>query len=150
LNSAMQLREIESLRREAAVHEAGHAIVAWTLGLKVRQLRIGDDGSGASCIECSAHIPILHQIAVAEAGMAAVELLRGGSPRSEAGLADAVKIGNLLDGYPTDQHEQLICDGHKCAKEILVGRLTALTDLSDALARFGLLDTTALLPFACV
>jgi hypothetical protein len=145
----MELTEIESLRRGAAVHEAGHAIVAWALGLKVRQLRIGDDGSGASCIECSAHLAILHQIAVAEAGMAAGALLS--APTSlHAGLADAAKIRDLLDGYPADQHEQLICDGHECAREILVGRLTILTDLSDALARSGLLDATALLPFACV
>jgi hypothetical protein len=145
----MELSEIESLRRGAAVHEAGHAIVAWTLGLKVSRLRIGDDGTGASCIECSAHLPILHQIAVAEAGMAAVELA-GPPPSPQAGLADAVKIGNLLYGYPEDQHAQLICDGRECAREILVGRLTILTDLSDALARFGLLDATALLPFECV
>jgi hypothetical protein len=57
----MELSEIE-LRRAAAVHEAGHAVVAWTLGLKVPQLRIGEDGKGASCIECGAHLPILNRI----------------------------------------------------------------------------------------
>jgi ATP-dependent Zn protease len=62
-------------RRAAAVHEAGHAVVAWAVGLKVQQLCIGEDGKGASCIECSAHLPVLDQIAIAAAGMEAVELL---------------------------------------------------------------------------
>lgn len=145
----MELSEIEPLRRGAAIHEAGHAVVAWTLRLKVRQLRIGDDGSGASCIECSVHLPILEQIAVAEAGMAAVELLQGPPPSPQAGFADAVKIGNCLDSYPDDERAQLICDGRECARKILVNRLAVLTDLSDALARSGFLDATALLPFAC-
>jgi hypothetical protein len=143
----MEFSEIE-LRRGAAVHEAGHAIVAWTLGLKVPQLRIGEDGKGASCIEYSTHLPILDQIAIAAAGMEAGKLLR--APTWElAAISDYVKINELLDDYP-DQREHLICQGHERAREILVDRLTILTDLSDALARSGLLDAKALLPFACV
>jgi hypothetical protein len=140
----MELSEIE-LRRGAAVHEAGHAVVAWTLGLKVPQLRIGEDGKGASCIECSAHLPILDQIAVAAAGMEAVELLR--APTWElAGLTDAAKIDDLLDNYP-DQREHLTSRGHEWAREILASRLTALASIADALALSGFLDATALIPF---
>jgi hypothetical protein len=143
----MEFSEIGSLRHGAAVHEAGHAIVTRALGLEVRQLRIGDDDSGASCIQSSAHLPILHQIAIAEAGMVAVELLLGPAPSPWSGMADAVKIKNLLDGYPEDQHEQLTCDGRECARKTLVDRLTVLTDLSDALARSGFLDAKALISF---
>ncbi len=143
----MELSEIESLRRGAAVHEAGHAIVAWTLGLKVRQVRIGDDGSGASCIECSAHLPITDRIAVAEAGMAAVEILNAPEPLPQAGLSDAVEIGNLLDGYPDRERERLICEGRQRAGEILVSRKAVLVAFSTELARSGLLDATALTRF---
>ncbi len=142
----MERSEIESLRRGAAVHEAGHAIVAWALGLKVRRLCIGEDCNGASCIECSAHLPILDRIAVAEAGMAAVELLS--APTSpQAGFSDAVKIGNLLDGYPEEQCKRLICEGRERAKEILACRLTVLAKLADALALSRSLEAAALIPF---
>jgi ATP-dependent Zn protease len=146
--TAVGLNERESLRYGAAVHEAGHAIVAWAVDLKVCRLRIiGDDGQGASCIECSDHLPILHRIAVAEAGMAAVELLSAPEPLPQAGFSDAVKIRNLLDGYPDDQCKQLIREGCERAREILVDRLSILTDLANALALSGLLDATALIPF---
>jgi Peptidase M50B-like len=59
----------------SAVHEAGHAIVAWALRLKVQELRIGEHGKGASVIEHDAHLPIVQRIAVAAAGMEAVDLL---------------------------------------------------------------------------
>src|SRR5665647_3464402 len=112
----MEFSEIE-LRRGAAVHEAGHAIVAWTLGLKVPQLRIGEDGKGASCIEYSAHLPILDPIAIAAAGMEAVELLH--APTWDlAGVTDAAKIDDLLDACP-DQREHLTCRGHERAREVL-------------------------------
>jgi len=93
----MGFSEIE-LRCGAAVHEAGHAIVAWTLGLQVPQLGIGEDGKGASCIEYSAHLPILDQIAIAAAGLEASELLR--APTWElAGISDDAKNDELLDDY---------------------------------------------------
>jgi hypothetical protein len=53
----MELSEIESLRRAAAVHEAGHAIVAWALGLKVRELRIGDAHGGDGRVVGVAVVP---------------------------------------------------------------------------------------------
>ena len=143
----MDLNESESLRYGAAVHEAGHVIVAWVLGLKVEQMRIAEDGSGAASIDCSAHLPILDRIAVAEAGMAAVELLSAPEPPPQAGFSDAVKIRNLLDGYPDDQCKQLTREGCERAREILVDRLSILTDLANALAVSGLLDATALIPF---
>lgn len=141
----MKLSEFKSLRRGAAVHEAGHAVVASALGLKVRRLQIRKDGSGASCIERSAHLPILDQVAVAEAGMAAVELLK--APTSpQAGLADAAEIMDILDGYPNDQFEHLTAKGRERARKILADRQAILVALADALNRDGLLGATALIP----
>jgi hypothetical protein len=119
------MSEIESLRRGAAVHEAGHVIVARVLGLEVHQVCIGEDGNGESCIECSRHLPIPDRIAVAEAGMAAVQLLSAPTT-PQAGFADAVEVGNLLDVYPDDQHEQLTCEGREHAREILASRLSQI------------------------
>jgi Peptidase M50B-like len=62
----------ESSRQTTAVHEAGHAVVAWALGLRVRSLSIGEAGRGKSCIEDPGHLPLSDRIAVAAAGMAAI------------------------------------------------------------------------------
>ncbi|MFY9894823.1 MAG: hypothetical protein WAK63_11920, partial [Xanthobacteraceae bacterium] len=66
----------ESLRRSAAIHEAGHAVVAWALDeLEVQELRIGSDGKGSSVIQCAAHLPMIERVAIAAAGTQAGELL---------------------------------------------------------------------------
>jgi hypothetical protein len=57
----------EEDRLGAAFHEAGHAVVAWALGLSVREIEIGvngDDAAGRAEIEDSVHLPIVDQIAV--------------------------------------------------------------------------------------
>jgi hypothetical protein len=45
----------ESEGKVRAVHEVGHAVVAWAFGLKVQELRIGEHGEGASVIEHDVH-----------------------------------------------------------------------------------------------
>jgi hypothetical protein len=66
-------------RYGAAVHEAGHVVVAWALGLKTRKLAVGidgDDAAGAAEIEESSHLPTVDQIAICSAG-ADAQLPRG-------------------------------------------------------------------------
>jgi hypothetical protein len=58
-----------------AAHEAGQAIVARVLGLRVAFLGIAADGSGKSSIESADHLAIADQIAVYTAGTQAVKLL---------------------------------------------------------------------------
>jgi hypothetical protein len=133
------------LRRAAAVHEAGHAIVAWVLGLKVARLWIKDTGRGGSDIECNRDRPVKEQLALAEAGMTANDLLPG-MTYPEAGLSDVRKIENLLDGC-TDteaEREQLRSQGCELAREILRKRVTLLLELADALVAAGCLNEAAL------
>lgn len=136
----------ESNRRGAAVHEAGHALVASALGCKVQELRIKDNGSGTFDIKCGVVLPIIDQIAIAEAGMAAVELLE--APTSpQAGLSDAAKVREILEDYPDDQIDHLAAEGHKRAMAILMDRQSVLVALADALLSSSFLDETALVPF---
>jgi hypothetical protein len=139
----------DPLRHTTAIHEAGHAIVAWALGLKVRALSIGEAGSGRSCIEDPSHLPLSDRIAVAAAGMEATDLLHL-SAWDEAGFSDVAKIVNLLDQYSDDEgaHDEMQNSGHALASEILGNRLRLLSDLAEALGREGTLDETALAPFA--
>jgi hypothetical protein len=59
----------QKFSRSAAVHEAGHAIVAWFFGLPLGAMRIdaGDSG-GETQIGCSDRLTLAEQIAVRCAG----------------------------------------------------------------------------------
>jgi hypothetical protein len=88
----------DDMRWAAAVHEAGHVVVAWALGLQVQAVSVTDSGEGRSEIECTARCPLCQQIAVAEAGIIAAELLSAPTwPR--AGMADASKVLELLERH---------------------------------------------------
>src|SRR2546423_174934 len=69
-----------------AFHEAGHAVVAWSLGLPVGVIRVSDDdASGGTEIGPADHLSLTEQIAVWSAGHAAERLFE--CPAHE--LADA-------------------------------------------------------------
>jgi hypothetical protein len=138
-----------SLRYATAIHEAGHAVVAWALGLKVRSLSVGEAGKGKSCIEDPGHLPLTDRIAVAAAGMAATDLLHLPGWH-EAGFSDEAKIVNLLDQYSDDEdaRDRMGNAGHARAREILGNKRRALSDLAVAQGSTGMLDEIALAPFA--
>lgn len=58
-------------RRGAAIHEAGQAVVAWALGLKVRRMAIGVGGdltAGEADIEEKRSMSLVDRIALCAAG----------------------------------------------------------------------------------
>ena len=95
----------EDLRR-AAFHEAGHAVVARSFGLPVGDhLEIADDGSGKTKIGSADHLPLIDQVAVRIAGVAAQDLF--GLPKPRAGYTDQGKIIGLVEapalgGWPSN------------------------------------------------
>jgi hypothetical protein len=129
------------------VHEAGHAIVAWALGLKVGELRIDDQGKGLSVIQRHDHLPIVERIAVADAGMQAVEMLKA-RVWEWAAVGDEAQIIDILGGKPEAESTQLRSQGAAQALAILNARMDVLTDLADMLFRSMALDAAALEGFA--
>jgi ATP-dependent Zn protease len=127
------------MKMAAAVHEAGHAIVAWALGLKVQELRIGAHGKGASIIEHDAHLPIVQRIAVAAAGMEAIDLLNA-QVWELASSSDEAKIVDLLDDYRDTEHEHLRTRGRDHARQILSAHLGLIAELTGALTRSATLN----------
>jgi hypothetical protein len=90
----------DRFRWSAAVHEAGHAIAAWGLGLSIGGLEIFDaDDAGRSWIEDNAHLGIVDRPAVCAAGTEAVALLDAGA-HYQAGYSDRGKIIGLLTERP--------------------------------------------------
>src|SRR5262249_12364525 len=85
--------------RGTAFHEAGNAIVARYLGLRVTELEIREDGSGKTDIIGSTDdLPLVDQIAIHSAGQASRTIFKC---RSYA-VAHSAEIGRLLEGLAAD------------------------------------------------
>jgi hypothetical protein len=72
-----------------AYHEAGHAVVAWALGLRVIGISLGTKGDGGlNTLLDEAYPPSLFQALVINRGAAAAEDLFAAPTRSLAGVRD--------------------------------------------------------------
>jgi ATP-dependent Zn protease len=120
----------------AAVHEAGHVIVAWALGLKTRKMVVGidgDDAAGVAEIEEGTHLPLIDQIAICSAGADAQRLLDA-SANEVAALGDMVRIRNLINDLAEDEGEALRYAGYRRSQELLEMHRVSLECLAQALA----------------
>jgi hypothetical protein len=135
-------------RYGAAVHEAGHVVVAWTLGLKTRRVIIaidGDDAAAAAEIEDSSHLPLVDQIAICSAGADAQRMLN--APIHDLGaFMDMNMIRELVEDLAETEGEALryagyrrsekILERHRAKVEHLARELEAQTELDeDGIAR---------------
>jgi hypothetical protein len=133
----------EPLVWSAAVHEAGHTIVAWVLGFPVVSLDIGDaDGAGRSQIENTEQSGVVDQIAICAAGMEAVELLDAGT-HDQAGFSDQAKIVELLADHPEAEREAVRREGHAFARAVLKRHRGKLQAVAERLASAGHMDAEA-------
>lgn len=126
----------------AAVHEAGHVVVAWALELKTRRMAAGIDGdeaAGAAEIEESAHLPLIDQIAICSAGADAQRMFD--TPTHDiAAFSDMVKIRNLIEDLTEDEGEVLRYAGYRRSKKLLELHRAKVDRLARALAERGELD----------
>jgi hypothetical protein len=133
-------------RYGAAVHEAGHVVVAWALGLKTRKMAAGidgDDAAGAAEIEESRHLPMVDQIAIYSAGADAQRMLD--APTHEvAAFSDMVKISNLVGDCAEDEGEALRYAGYQRSKELLELHRAKVEHLAQVLAERAELDQAAI------
>ena len=128
----------------AAVHEAGHVIVAWALGLKTRKMAVGidgDDAAGAAEIEESSHLPLVDQIAICSAGADAQRMFNAPT-HDVAAFSDMVKIHNLVDDLAED--EALRYAGYRRSNELLELHRAKVERLAQALAESAELDQAAI------
>jgi ATP-dependent Zn protease len=126
----------------AAVHEAGHVVVAWALGLKTRKMAVGiseDDAAGAAEIEESTNLTLVDQIAICSAGADAQRMFD--APTHEvAAFSDMIKIGNLIEDYAEDEGEALRYAGYRRSKDLLELHRAKVERLAQALAERTELD----------
>jgi ATP-dependent Zn protease len=92
----------------AAYHEAGHAVIAWVLGLEPAKIEIGIDGdesAGKTMVGSDEHLPELDRLAICYAGMVAQEIFE--CPTHEnAGVSDYAKMIEIL-GDEISEEESL-------------------------------------------
>lgn len=131
-------------RRSTAIHEAGHVVVAWALGLPVGAMEIGirsDDTAGKSEIDDMARpLSFVDRIAVCAAGLEAQRLFKCESTHLHAGLTDMAKMIEILEELPEVEADKLRFDGYDRAYQILDVRRVLVEHLAESLAVKGRLE----------
>jgi hypothetical protein len=133
--------------RGTAYHEAGHAVVAWSLGLSVGAVRVSDDdASGGAEIGPADHLLLIEQIAVRSAGIEAETAFK--CPAHElAGACDRAKILKLLEanGISQERGAEIRHEGHACARTHLEIHKSKVIKLAERLVQRGHVDATEFL-----
>jgi ATP-dependent Zn protease len=128
-----------------AYHEAGHAVVAWCLGLEVQSINIRlDDASGSAVIGRAEHLALVDQIAVTVAGAKAEHIFQ--QETHELGIyGDMGMLVTLLDEIPEPEARQLRQDGYRRAHELLVAHKDKVTRLAQRLVEVQFVDAAGFL-----
>jgi hypothetical protein len=128
----------ESLRRVAAVHEAGHAVVAWALKRTVQSLSIGRDGG--CVVKYDGPVSLIEEIAIRVAGAEATDQLR--LPTWElANSKDDFAVAELLEDCSDGDEVHLRVEGLRLARKLLTEHMALLTKLANALELAGAMGT---------
>jgi hypothetical protein len=121
--------------RPTSVHEAGHAVVAWSFGVPVGALWVdSDDASGGAEIGSAAHLTLADQIAIWLAGAVAQDVFKC-LGHELSGFTDYVAIMELLEEHGVSEQAEgraLRAQGWDIAAERLKGK----SNQSDRLGRF--------------
>lgn len=122
-------------QRGAAFHEAGHIVVAWSLGLAVGCAEIavgGDDSKGTAEVQNAGHMDLLDQLAICAAGLEAQELFD--APTHEgAGWGDYGKMVELLGHLEEEVQVRMMHQGHGRASELVSAHSAMVERLATAL-----------------
>lgn len=131
-------------RQGAATHEAGHAVVAWALGLRVLRIVIviaGDMTVGEADIEQKQSMSLIDRIALCAAGGEAQEMFDV-ETNDFCAISDMVKIYDLIGGYDEAVGLDLRQIGFQKSRELLERHRDKVKRLAEALAaRLELTET---------
>ena len=134
--------------RGTAYHEAGHAVVAWSLGLQVGSIRLSDDdASGCTEIDGADRLLLVDQISVLSAGYAA-ERVFNCLAHEQAGLQDRAKILQLITSSGKSEKEQgraLRDQGYERASAHLIKHEGNVIRLAHHLIEHGSVDASGFL-----
>jgi ATP-dependent Zn protease len=128
-----------------AYHEAGHAVVAWCLGLEVRSINIRpDDAGGSAVIGGSERLAMVDRIAVTVAGAEAEHFFK--LRTHELGIyGDMRMLVTLLDEIPEHKAIQLREDGYRRAHDLLMAHEDKVVRLAQRLFEVRFVDAAEFL-----
>jgi ATP-dependent Zn protease len=111
--------------RGLAFHEAGHAVVAWSLNLRVDTIFIREIGAGNSGTKTAPpdHLPLMDQLATLAAGVEAEREFKSPLPEHAADRDRLTAINLILahhEGLAADEIQLHLAAGHARARELLV------------------------------
>ena len=128
-------------RRSTAIHEAGHVVVAWALGLPAGSMEIGcngDDTAGRSEIdETARQLSLVDRIALCIAGMEAQLLFGCESIHLHGGSSVIIR---MLDDLLEEEADTIRSKGYDRAAELLVCRRPLIERIVERLAISGKLE----------
>jgi len=117
-----------------AFHEAGHAVVAWALGLPVDDIyvrKIGE-GDGGAQIGCADALSFIDRLAVCFAGTQAASVFNAPQPEG-MGDKDISMVMNLLSGTCETHGAMLRDQGRARASHLLMEHRDHVTRLAERL-----------------
>ncbi len=116
-----EMSKAERDQRGAAFHEAGHAVVAWALGLQVWRVEIAidaDDAKGAADIDDNVALSLVDRLAICAAGLEAQKLFD--APTHEGGgWGDYGKMVELLEHLEEEEQVRMMHQGHERAADLV-------------------------------
>jgi ATP-dependent Zn protease len=130
-------------RRSTAIHEAGHIIVAWTLGLPVGAMEIGlngDDTAGKSEIADTTSLSMVDRIALCAAGLEAERLFGCEAVHEHAAWSDSAKMVEILGDLPSEEADDIRFNAYDRAFQILDTQRSLIERLAEPLAIIGRLE----------
>ena len=133
----------ERYLRATAFHEAGHVVVAWSLGLPVGTVSVrNDDASGATEIGPADHLSLVEKVAVCSGGIAA-DAIFGYQINEHAAAYDRAKIMQLIKDNGISEKEQgpsLRAEGLNCARAHLERHRSKVILLAERLFEHGQIE----------
>ena len=119
-----------------AFHEAGHAVVAWLLNLRVESICISEIGAGNTKTDPPNHLPLMHQLATLAAGLEAGWAFNCPLPE-QAGYRDRLMAIILVrehhEGLAWDEIQSHLATGHAHARELLLEHRSRVIRVAEQL-----------------
>jgi hypothetical protein len=144
----MVKRNVDRYSRGTAYHEAGHAVVAWTLSLSVGTILVREeDAGGGTEVGSASHLSLIEQIAICAAGHAAEQVF-GFEPHDLASFKDHVKVFQLFEAYEVSEEEQgpaLRDEGYNYACTLLECHKINVIAVAERLVETGRVDASEFL-----
>ena len=139
----MTLKMTQRYPRGTAYHEAAHAVVAWSLGVPVGAVSVSDDDAcGGTQIGLANHLPLIEQVAICSASIAAAEVF--GHPTHElAGFNDQVQIMHLIEAHGISEEGQgptLRAEAYNFARARLEAHRSKVITLAELLVEHGRIE----------